>query len=66
MATKSILKTVYIKDNETAKKLANALENACRRQEKAVHFKRSVSTATRDEIRNMFKQEQARECMDTK
>lgn len=57
MATKSILKTVYIKDNETAKKLANALENACRKNEKTVHFKRSVSTATRKEIREMFKQE---------
>ena len=58
MATKSILKTVHIKDNETARKLASALENAGRKKEKAVHFKRSVSVASRSEIREMFKQGQ--------
>ena len=60
MATKSILKTVYIKDNETAKRLANALENASQKRSDPVNYKRSVSTATRKEIRDMFIGETAR------
>ena len=59
MATKSILKTVYIKDNETARRLVNALENAANKTDKEVHFKRSASTATREEIKEMFKEERA-------
>ena len=60
MATKSILKTVYIKDNEAAKRLINALENANQHTGKNVHFKRSFSNASREEIREIFKQENAR------
>jgi hypothetical protein len=59
MATKSILKTVYIKDSETARRLANALENASQWKTEPVNYKRSVSTATRKEIRAMFLEEKA-------
>lgn len=60
MATKSILKTVYIKDNEAAKRLANALENASQKSSRQVTFSRSVSPATKKEIHDMFDQEAAR------
>lgn len=60
MATKSILKTVYVKDNEAAKRLANALENASQKKSESVNYKRSVSTATRKEIREMFVGETAK------
>lgn len=59
MATKSILKTVYIRDNETARKLAGALENASQKTTKPVVFKRSVSQASQKDIRDMFRQEHA-------
>lgn len=54
MATKSILKTVYIKDNDSAKNLARALENAHNTPETPVKFSRAPSDASRDEIRKMF------------
>ena len=60
MATKSILKTVYIKDNDAAKRLANALENAAQKSSEPVNYKRSVSTASRKEIREMFIEETSR------
>jgi len=60
MATKSILKTVYIKDSEAARRLANALENASQRTSEPVIYRRSVSTATRKEIREMFLEEKAK------
>ena len=60
MATKSILKTVYIRDNESARKLAGALENASQKSARPVVFKRSVSQASQKEIRDMFGQGQAR------
>lgn len=55
MATKSILKTVYIKDNSSALKLASALETAQNKASKEVCFNGSVRTVTApDEIRRLF------------
>lgn len=54
MATKSILKTVHIKDNTSARRLANALSNAYDVQRQPVVFKCKVSDASDDEIKAMF------------
>ena len=54
MATKSILKTVYIKDRLSAKRLASALENAHGKAAKDVTISRTVSVASREDIRKMF------------
>ena len=55
MATKSILKTVHIKNKKSAANLAYALENACARRGKEVSYSRLPSTATKEEIQDMFK-----------
>ena len=54
MATKSILKTIHIKNRRSALALVRALENAKGKAKKEVHFKKMYSTASREEIRNMF------------
>lgn len=54
LATKSILKSIQVKDKKTALRLASALENASGKQEKNVQFNRTFSDATRDEIEKMF------------
>lgn len=54
MATKSILKTVYIKDNNAARRLASALENAHGKKSKTVTYSRPVSEASRDSIKKIF------------
>lgn len=54
MATKSILKTIHIKDQRAATALANALENARGKSEKVVTFQRAPSEASREDIRKMF------------
>lgn len=54
MATKSILKTIHIKDAGAAAALVRALENAKGKSEKKVVFKRPTSEASRSEIREMF------------
>lgn len=54
MATKSILKTVHIKDNVSARRLASALENASKKHSAPVVFKCKVSDATSEEIEAMF------------
>nr|DAW18051.1 MAG TPA: hypothetical protein [Caudoviricetes sp.] len=54
VATKSILKTVHIKDNTSARRLANALSNAYDVQHQPVVFKCRVSDASDEEIRAMF------------
>jgi len=54
MATKSILKTVHIKDSRAANRLVNALENAQKNPAKERHIKQKVTTASRSEIRSMF------------
>ena len=57
MATKSILKTVYIKDNESARRLVSALENADRKGAEPVKFRRSYAMATEKEMQEMFSKE---------
>lgn len=54
MATKSILKTVHIKDRKAAVALVNALENAKGKTSQKVTYQRMPSEASRDEIRAMF------------
>lgn len=54
MATKSILKSIQIKDKKSAAKLANALENASGKKAKEIKYNRSFSDASRDDIRKMF------------
>lgn len=54
MATKSILKTVHIKDAAAAKKLVRALENADRRAPAKVNISRKVTEASREDIHLMF------------
>lgn len=54
MATKSILKTIHIKEHKAALALVKALENAKGKSEQPVYFKRRASDASRDEIRKMF------------
>lgn len=54
MATKSILKTVHLKDQKSVSKLANALENAQNYKQPKVTMNHMVSDASRDEIKAMF------------
>ena len=54
MATKSILKTIHIKQKKTALRLVQALENAKGKGEKDVIMTRGYSEASRDEIGKMF------------
>lgn len=54
MATKSILKTVHIKERKSATALVNALENAKGKSAQKVEFQRMPSEASREEIRAMF------------
>ena len=54
MATKSILKSINIKDRKSARSLVNALENASGKHAKDVVRSRSFSDASREDIRKMF------------
>lgn len=54
MATKSILKTIHIKDRKSAVALVNALENAHGKAEKEVTMSRSYSEASKEDIQKMF------------
>lgn len=54
MATKSVLKTVYIKDNKTAGRLAFALENAQNKPSREVKIPGSVRTVSGDDVRRLF------------
>jgi len=54
VATKSILKTVHIKDSKSASKLAGALENSQTKRQKDFKPSRQVSEASREEIKSMF------------
>lgn len=54
MATKSILKTIHIKNKKTAQALIQALENAKGKKAKDVTMSRMHSTASRDEIKKLF------------
>ena len=54
MATKSILKTIHIKERGAAITLVRALENAKGKSEKKVEFKRTPSEASRSDIQKLF------------
>lgn len=54
MATKSILKTVDIRTERSAKRLANALEHAKGKSAKPVELSRSVYTASAEDVRKLF------------
>lgn len=55
MATKSFLKSVYIKDKKSAKSFVAALENAEKKTKKDVNFRKSVQEIEdEDTIRKMF------------
>lgn len=56
MATKSILKSVNIKTNHAAVRLADAMEYAKDRPGRKVDFQRPVSDATAEDIIKMFGQ----------
>lgn len=56
MATKSILKSIHIKDRKQAAKLVSAMERAEKqRPQRKTDFSRMVSVADRDEVRLLFK-----------
>lgn len=54
MATKSVLKSIEIRDKKTAQALISALENAKGKHAKPVEHQRAFSDATRDEVRKIF------------
>ncbi len=54
MATKSILKTVHIKNPQSAERLISALEDAAAKPEKEAEVSVAASDASREEIRRMF------------
>lgn len=54
MATKSVLKSVHVKDRRQAANLVRALENAKGKASIIVTKSRSFSDADRAEIRKMF------------
>lgn len=54
MATKSILKNIHIKSQKSSKALIRALENAKGKGYKPVEYSRSVSEASREDIRKIF------------
>lgn len=54
MATKSILKSIVIKDKKSSSSLINALENAEGKRSKDVSFSRAVRNADDEMIKKMF------------
>lgn len=55
MATKSFLKSIYIKDKKSAKSFVAALENAGKKRKKEVNFSKNVKEIEdEDTIRKMF------------
>ena len=54
MATKSILKTIHIKERGAAIALVRALENAKGKSKKKVTLKRIPSEASRSDIQKLF------------
>lgn len=54
MATKSILKTITIKDKSASRSLINALEHADEKAAKEVSYSKSVRTADREQVQKMF------------
>lgn len=56
VATKSVLKSVHIKDKKSAVRLVNAMEHAEGKRSQIVTHSRPFSDASREEIRKMFRQ----------
>ena len=54
MATKSILKDIYIRDKVNAHKLINALENASKKSSKDVTLKKKYSEVRGEDIKKFF------------
>lgn len=54
MATKSVLKSIHIRDKNAAERLVSALEHASGKGSKQVLQTRMFSDASREEIRKMF------------
>lgn len=54
MATKSILKSIVIKDKKSSSALVNALESAKGKKANEVVFSRTVRTADDEMIKKMF------------
>lgn len=54
MATKSILKSVDVKDKNLAKSLVSALENASKKKSKDVSLSRTYSDVRGEKIKDIF------------
>jgi hypothetical protein len=54
MATKSILKTIVIKDERPARRFLSAMENSKGKKSEPIKQSRPYSYANADEIRAMF------------
>ena len=54
MATKSILKNIYVKDFRGAQKLVNALENASGKKSQHVDMRRTSKELDKSEIQKLF------------
>lgn len=54
MATKSILKNIYIKDRRAARTLVNALENASGKKSQDVVVTRSSKELDKSEMQKIF------------
>lgn len=54
MATKSILKSIHVRDRSSAFRLVRALENAEKKGRETPVKTRTFSDASREEIRKMF------------
>lgn len=54
VATKSVLKSIHIKDKKAAVRLVCAMENAAKKKSQDVGQTRMFSDASREEIRKMF------------
>ena len=57
MATKSVLKTIYIKRAKPAHALISALENASGKKLRDVVISRPCATLGKDEVKKMFGRE---------
>ncbi len=53
MATKSILKSIDIRDTHRARKFVKAMEDSKTRKQKSVVFDRKVRDATEEDIRTL-------------
>lgn len=54
MATKSVLKAIYVKKEKPAHALISALENASSKKTKDVLISRPCATLEKDEVLEMF------------